>query len=67
MPAKSKRGGPRLGSGRPPKPAHAKQRHRIAITLTDGELEELERRAGGEWLGVYCRNVIVRHLTRGKR
>lgn len=57
-------GGARPGAGRPPKPIHIKQRHRIAITLTDSEMEELERRAGDEWLGGYCRKVVVRHLMR---
>lgn len=60
-------GGARPGAGRPPIPQEQRQCNRVSITLTDAEMEELERRAGDEWLAGYCRKVVVRHLTRGAK
>ena len=69
MPAKKKngRGGPRMGSGRPRKPATEKQRHSVAASLTDTEYRELGEAAGQEPLGTYLRRLILRHLARRRK
>lgn len=60
-------GGARPGAGRPPIPPEQRQCNRVSITLTDAEMEELERRAGDVSLAGYCRRVVVRHLMRGAK
>jgi hypothetical protein len=69
MPANKKngRGGPRMGSGRPRKPASEKQRHSVAASLTNAEYRELGEAAGREPLGTYLRRLILRHLARRRR
>ena len=69
MPVKKNngRGGPRMGSGRPRKPASAKQRHYVAASLTDAEYRELGEAAAREPLGAYVRRLILRHLVRRRK
>lgn len=42
---KKKKGGPRLGSGRPGKPVSAVRRNRLVLLVTDQELADLRGRA----------------------
>ena len=69
MPGKKKdgRGGPRVGSGRPRKPASEKQRHSVAVSLTNAEYRKLGDASGHEPLGVYVRRLVLRHLARRKK
>jgi len=69
MPVKKKngRGGPRVGAGRPRKPASEKQRHYVAASLTEAEYRELGEAAGRDPLGAYVRRLILRHLARRKK
>lgn len=53
-----KKGGPRMGAGRPPKLAESVRRNRVVVMLTDAEFEQLQRMAedGGLPVGttLYC-------------
>lgn len=61
------RGGPRVGAGRKPKPAHEKKRHAVTVNLTEAEHSELRSAAAREPLGAYARRLILRHLARRRK
>ena len=69
MPAKKQkgRGGPRVGSGRPRKPASEKQSEVISVKLTCDERKKLEAAAGDTTLSGYLRRLILRHLARRRK
>ena len=69
MPAKTRkgRGGPRVGAGRKPKPAHEKKGHAVTVNLTEAEHSELRSAAAREPLGTYLRRLILRHLARRRK
>jgi hypothetical protein len=69
MPAKKRkgRGGPRVGAGRKPKPAHERQEHAVTVNLTQAEHSNLTSAAAREPLGAYVRRLILRHLARRRR
>lgn len=48
--AKGKKGGPRLGSGRPGKPVEETRRNRVIVLVNDKELKDLRRKAIGEMM-----------------
>ena len=52
--------------GRPPKSPDERQRHTLAVRLTDKERDALERAAEGKPLGTLIREVLVRYLARRK-
>ena len=60
-------GGPRPGSGRPPKPRAEKQSQAVQLNLTPGERAELERAAGAEPLGAFLRRLVLRSLSQRRK
>ena len=59
-------GGPRVGSGRKPKPQGEKQRNRIMASFTDAEYEAILDAAGDEPIGTIIRRIVLRYLARRK-
>ena len=59
-------GGPRKGAGRTPGPQETVRRHRVTVTLTDGELAKLKRWADERDLplGTVAYEVVERALRR---
>ena len=53
--------------GRPPKSPDERQRHTLAVRLTDKERDALEEAAEGNPLGAFIREVLVRYLARRKK
>ena len=53
--------------GRPPKQPEERQRHTLAVRLTDHEYEELEEAAEGSPLGAFIRKVLRRYLARRRK
>lgn len=61
-----RRGGPRLGAGRPAGPAESVRRHRTTVLLTDAEQAELEALAAERQLppGTVVYQIVRRALAR---
>jgi hypothetical protein len=53
--------------GRPPKRPEERQRHTLAVRLTDAEYEEIEEAAEGKPLGAFIRRIVVRYLARRRK
>jgi hypothetical protein len=45
-------------------PTAERLRNRVMFTLTDAELEALEKAAGDETLSAVVRRIVLRHLAR---
>lgn len=53
--------------GRPPKPRAQKQQHRVALSLTKGEVRALRRAAGKVPVSTFARALVLAYLAREER
>jgi hypothetical protein len=61
---RTRHGGARRGSGRPPKAPHERLSARVLVTFTEVERVAVVRAAGDESVAGFLRRLVMRNLPR---